>query len=397
MSTTETSAVAGAEQVQDVLQRLGELPPGTHGAHAVDLLIADGALPSGLTGFDPKRSRRLFQQRVGQWVRKAVQKGTFPAEHILFENKKGTTTARNLDIETAILAHLKTVGPQSVRGVYYAMLGQKRVGHEKKDYQYISALLTIMRRGGRLDRDLIVDETTAYEGFLWGMSLPEHLDRLDDLEVDPWDDQDTRVEVWVEKATLSQVLKDTFREHRVRALPVHGNFHCGAAHQVAKGIIERGQPVHALYLGDYDPSGLNICGLDGNGVIKDAMDEALTALRRPGRFTISRIGLTAEDVEDPTIADLWVAVKDDETAGSRGKSKGDPNAEKYKATYGAKCWEVDALIATDPGALRERVSDAIEAERDEDIWNESIAKEESDQAWLTKRVDRIKADARRRS
>ena len=277
------------------------------------------------------------------------------------------------------------------------MLGQKRVGHEKKDYQFISALLTTMRREGRLDRDLIVDETTAYEGFLWGMALDEHLRRLDDLNVDPWDDQPTRVEVWVEKATLSQVLKDTFREYRVHALPVHGNFHCGASWQVAKAIVERGQPVHALYLGDFDPSGLNICRLDGGGVIQDAMADALTALDAdPDLFTVSRIGLTDADVEDPTIAPLWVAVKDNESAEARGKTKGDPNAAAYKDRYGNRCWEVDALIATNPNALRDRVADAILAERDETRWDASIETEAADQTWLTKRVTRLQADARRR-
>jgi hypothetical protein len=128
------------------------------------------------------------------------------------------------------------------------------------------------------------------------------------------------------------------------------------------------------------------------------MDEALTALNADlDLFTIERIGLTVADVEDPTIANLWVAVKDNETAGERGKSKGDVNAAAYKARYGSKCWEVDALIATDPGALRRRVAGAIEAARDEDTWNESIEKEEADQEWLTKRVDRLKADARKRS
>src|SRR5713101_2266429 len=96
------SPVAVAEQVQDVLQRLANLPEGTHGAHAVDLLITDGALSPDLIGIDSTRARRLFQQRVGQWVRKAVTAGTFPAEHILFENRKGATTARDLDIEQAI-------------------------------------------------------------------------------------------------------------------------------------------------------------------------------------------------------------------------------------------------------------------------------------------------------
>lgn len=35
--------------------------------------------------------------------------------------------------------------------------------------------------------------------------------------------------------------------------------------------------------------------------------------------------------------------------------------------------------------------------RDDDLWDESIEKEAADQSWLTKRVDRLKADARRRA
>jgi hypothetical protein len=386
--------VASPGHVRDpLLVRLLELPAGTDASHAFDLLIDSGAAP--LVGDD---TRLLVKKRLGARLSRALGKGWFPEGHILFSYKQGAVQARNQEIEQHVLHHMEAVGRQSVRAVYYALLGKKVVGHERNDYQKLDILMVKMRENGLLDPDLIIDETSTYDGFTWGASsLDEYLDRYEDYDFDPWTDQPVRVEVWIEKATLGPLLASTFREHRVRWLPTHGNLHFGTAHQIAREILQREQPVRVLWLGDFDPSGLNICDVDGAGVIRDRMHERLQALGgNPQLFTIKRIGLTKADITAKDVAPLWVPIKDQESAARQGKARGDANAQRYAGQHGNRCWEVDAL-ASRPDALRARVARAIIAHRDEDAWDASLEHEATDQAWVKRRVLRMRRDAERRS
>ena len=73
-----------------------------------------------------------------------------------------------------------------------------------------------------------------------------------------WDEQDTYVEVWLEKDALSSVLYEITARWDVPLMVTRGypslTFVQAAAHVIASS----GKPTRIYYLGDHDPSGVNI-------------------------------------------------------------------------------------------------------------------------------------------
>jgi hypothetical protein len=73
-----------------------------------------------------------------------------------------------------------------------------------------------------------------------------------------WDEQDTYVEVWLEKDALSSVLYEITARWDVPLMVTRGypslTFMQSAAHTIAA----TGKPTCIYYLGDHDPSGVNI-------------------------------------------------------------------------------------------------------------------------------------------
>ena len=387
-------------------RRILALPVGTHASQAANVCIADGMV----TGRDRVQAYNQFSHRL----RRLIGLGTIPKDHIVFAGKRGPSEAWRTPVRQAVLAHVQHVGPQSVRAILYVLISLKlrmgtRTGTRPMttvDYDRLDKLISDLRRllpthPDYLDPDLIIDESTSYEGYTWGSKdLGDHLDSYGQLDLDLWAHQPRRVEVWVEKATLGPLLVPLCQsdDMRVRALATHGWFHIGTAHRIAKLILERRQPLHVLWLGDFDPCGLRICDLDGSGQLRDEMHARLRALdlSDPARwFNIERIGLTRADVRRPAIAPLWVDVKDQAAAERAGKEKGDSNAPAYIAKYGRKCWEVDTL-AGNPEAFRARIATAIRRSREETIWTRSLYREVKIARWMLGQVAEIRARAHRK-
>jgi len=64
----------------------------------------------------------------------------------------------------------------------------------------------------------------------------------------------------------------------------------------------------------------------------------------------------------------------------------DSRYNAYIDEWGEECWELDALT---PDVLTELVKEAIEDLRDQDIWNESISKQENEREKLKNLANRI--------
>jgi hypothetical protein len=113
---------------------------------------------------------------------------------------------------------------------------------------------------------------------------------------------------------------------------------------VVKSIANVRKPIIALYVGDYDPSGVHMSEID----LPDRLVEYGGEHHR-----VIRIGLLDHDIEDlPSIA----------------AKPTDPRFKWYSANYGKQAWELDAL---DPNVLRDRVRRAILSKIDQDEWDRS--------------------------
>jgi hypothetical protein len=125
----------------------------------------------------------------------------------------------------------------------------------------------------------------------------------------------------------------------------------------------------ALYIGDYDPSGLNMSESD-----------IPTRLEEYGgdHVVLKRIALTAEQTGSLRSFDVE-------------SKRGDPRYTWFKNNYGAQCWELDAM---DPRQLRHLVEAEIKALIDPVLWERQEAFQERDRRSIDLHMQFLQQDER---
>jgi hypothetical protein len=116
-----------------------------------------------------------------------------------------------------------------------------------------------------------------------------------------------------------------------------------------QGIDDR--PLVALYIGDWDPSGLCMSEHDLPARIKEYGGD---------HIRLKRIALTAD--QTAPLPSFSVETK-----------TRDPRYKWFKQNYGAQCWELDAM---DPRDLRTIVETEINALIDRTLWEQQELHEE---------------------
>lgn len=167
----------------------------------------------------------------------------------------------------AILSQIQDVlssgEERTVRDVYYALESR---GH-KWEYRYVKRAVKKGRRAGYIDPAQIVDASrTAENVAATGWRDPKHFvdDRVDEVWGDYWQDfwreQQSYVEVWLEKQSLASVFAPVCEEFNVRLEATRGDWSDSKVYQASKRLVEKihdGKDVRILYFGDYNPSGFH--------------------------------------------------------------------------------------------------------------------------------------------
>jgi hypothetical protein len=116
--------------------------------------------------------------------------------------------------------------------------------------------------------------------------------------------------------------------------------------------LEDPRPLLLLYLGDWDPSGLDMSERDLPSRLE----------RYGGRATVERIALAEQDIR-PSLPSFDVELK-----------ANDARFAWFTAKYGQRCWELDALS---PVVLRDRIDARIRDLIDWDAWTRCSRVEEA--------------------
>lgn len=314
-----------------------------------------------------------------------------------------------IDAAVDIVVQFARVGiyDLSLRQLYYQFIAHRAQlfpgngpggsPNTEQNYKMLGDVLSSARLAGRFDWLKLVDRGRSSEVPSYWNDVGEIFDScVRAYTVDLWEGQQYHVEVVVEKQALEGVLSPV-----CRALDVPFTSNKGYSSQSAlwrqgqrlAEYLEDDKDIVILYLGDHDPSGIDMTrdvhdrlalfsgagewvskedadywGMDSEGVrILDEYD---------GRFTVERIGLTMAQVRqfDPPPNPTKVT---------------DSRAGAYIREHGYTCWELDAL---DPQVMRDLVRDAITGYIDQDKRNERIAYRDKQRA----KIQRI-ADAHRDS
>lgn len=245
----------------------------------------------------------------------------------------------------------------TLRQLYYRMVAANVIPNNEASYNNLSDTLSKARLAGLVSWDAMEDRTR----FLRGVGYHDSPDQViasaaSGYNIDMWQNQDHRIEVWVEKDALVDVVSRASNALEVPYFSCRGYVSqtemWNAAMRLA-GYAQRGQAPVILHLGDHDPSGKHMTR-DIIGRLEMFM----------GGVPIERLALNMDQIRQynppPNPA-----------------KPTDSRYPKYVDEFGPECWELDAL---EPSVINQLIVDAIEARRDKALWAEMESKREAERA-----------------
>jgi hypothetical protein len=284
-------------------------------------------------------------------------KKVLPDDAILGGGGRGRSR-KSLDLIDAMAEIAKATHPITGRGTGYKLFTAGLIpSMSRTDMKRVYRLLKLAREDGTIPWHWIVDEARSLERTpSW--DDPEEFAKAAARQYrrDFWSQQPERCEVWSEKGTLRGVLAPVLDEYGVGFRVMHGFSSATVVHNIADHRDDR--PLTALYVGDWDPSGLYMSERD----LPDRLE------KYDGyHVEVKRIALTQDQLSPlPSFA-------------ATDKRK-DPPYRWFIENFGTRCWEIDAL---DPNELRDRVEGYIRAcIKDRDAWERCEQVNEAERASL---------------
>jgi hypothetical protein len=241
---------------------------------------------------------------------------------------------RSLDLIVAMRVEAKAAHPITGRGIGYKLFARGLIpSMARSEMQRVYRLLRLAREQGYIPWEWIVDENRTLERAATWDNPADYADAtVRDYRRDFWNQQPVRCEVWSEKGTVRGVLQPVLDHYAVGFRVMHGFSGATTIYDVAQD--DDGRELIALYVGDFDPSGMFMSE-------QDLPDR----LAKYGGYHVDlrRVALTPEHVGGL----LSFPATD---------KRKDPRYQWFVRNYGGSCWELDAM---DPNRLRDCVEQAI--------------------------------------
>ncbi len=309
----------------------------------------------------------------------------------------------------------------TLRQLYYQLVSRDIIPNKQSEYAKLSTLLTKGRMAGVVDWDAIEDRNRRPYLPYWVRGVDAAVkDTINQYRLDRQKGQDVYIELWVEKDALSGVLKRITEKYHINLIVNRGYSSTSAMYdayeRVRRKVLEK-KKVVVLYLGDHDPSGLDMirdirdrtrvfisnskdiqdkweeCDFEYDADNGDRVDyhslydeycdedNAFVDVDGEERFDtplafgkyifdnnveVRPIGLTMEQIKQFTPPPNPAKITD-------------PRAKWYIKEFGAVSWEVDAL---NPETLHKLVRENVEGLIDIELFNEQLEQEEIDKEKL---------------
>lgn len=268
----------------------------------------------------------------------------------------------------------------TLRQVYYQFVSRdwlparwadKATGstNNERSYKNLGELISTGRMAGLISWDAIEDRTRELTKNLHFDNVQERINTsVVNYALDKWEDQPTRIEVWVEKDALEGVISRPARQLDIPYFSCRGYTSQTAMHDAAMRLndhIDNGQQVVILHLGDHDPS-----GIDMSRDIEDRL--SLFLGDNSSQLEVRRIALNMEQVRryapPPNPAKIT-----------------DSRADAYIKLHGPSSWELDAL---EPRIITQLITEQVAELRDEERFAEMQQRENKEKKLLKQAADR---------
>ena len=260
----------------------------------------------------------------------------------------------------------------TLRQLYYQLVAADIIPNDDSVYKKLSTLLTDSRYVGIVDWEAIEDRVRVPRVPSEWDSIPDIVQSaISSFRLPRWEGQEYYIELLTEKDALSSILAPIAHKWHVTFCVNRGYTSATAIYDMFKRVfseVEKGKKAILLYLGDHDPSGLDMIR-DIELRIQEFLVVKGIPINRDGY--VKQIALTTEQVNKysppPNPAKIT-----------------DPRAKLYIQRYGRKSWEVDALP---PDVMMSLVEKSIKSYIDIDQWNAIIDEEEGQKEKLQTILD----------
>jgi hypothetical protein len=283
----------------------------------------------------------------------------------------------------------------TLRQLYYQLVSRDIIPNQQKEYSKLSTLLKEGRMSGIVDWNAIEDRLRQVDRpSSWSSPKAILEAALSGYRKDRMKDQANYIEVWVEKDALSGVLSRVTYQYGIPIMVNRGYSSASAMYDSYKrfrGAIDRDQNCKLLYLGDFDPSGIDM--------IRDIRDRIAEFLSKTYFDEHEEEDMQDGESEERAKSFLeWFETKfeiipialtrdqiDEYDPPENPAKRTDPRAKDFIAEHGTSSWEVDALR---PDVLNTVLTEAIELRLDLEVYNEVLQSEEEDRDKLQKIINK---------
>jgi hypothetical protein len=248
----------------------------------------------------------------------------------------------------------------TLRQLYYQFVSRDLLENTVRNYKRLGDIISDARLAGLVDWDAIEDRTRNLEKAAHWESPKDILDAcIGQYRIDRWANQESYVEVWIEKEALAGVFSESCGDLDVPFFACRGYTSASEMYSAGKRMgrhLDNGRHPVVIHFGDHDPSGIDMT--------RDLADRL--SMFAEGEVEVQRIALNFDQIEQYS------------PPPNPAKAT-DPRFASYQIEYGDESWELDAL---DPRTLRGLIQANVEKHIDRFAWSVSLATEKKHIAML---------------
>ncbi len=249
----------------------------------------------------------------------------------------------------------------TLRQLYYQFVSRDIIANKQSEYDRLGSIINDGRLAGLIDWEALEDRTRNLEALSHWDGPADIIETVSKShQIDRWDDQNSHVEVWIEKEALAGVFERICQQYDVAFFSCRGYVSQSEMWAAAERLIryeEGGKETLIFHFGDHDPS-----GIDMTRDIRERMALFGSAVH------VERVALNMDQVRQyrppPNPAKLT-----------------DSRCRDYILNYGRHSWELDALR---PEILHDLVERSIHSVLDIDKYNAKVQQLQRERDLLTK-------------
>ena len=184
----------------------------------------------------------------------------YPTSSIKRRRKRHRRTDAEMEsLQTAIVDVLSEDDPMTLRQLFYQLVSRGDIDKTEQQYSAVGRQCAEMRIDGRIPWACIADNTrwthvpSTYTG------IDAALEEIaTSYRRDLWTEAPVYCEVWLEKDALAGVLYPVTQRYAIPLMVSRGFASLSYIYESAEAIRAQGKPAYLYYIGDHDPSGLQI-------------------------------------------------------------------------------------------------------------------------------------------